>query len=74
MSKDLVYVEKGKVFCTSLDISREFDIMHLHILEKIRNLTNDIPIVSSQFIESRFINERYKKLFHSRYVGCEKLL
>jgi Rha family phage regulatory protein len=61
MSKDLVYVEKGKVFCTSLDISREFDIMHLHILEKIRNLTNDIPMVSSQFIESEFTNERNRK-------------
>lgn len=61
MSKELVYVEKGKVFCTSLDISREFDILHLHILEKIRNLTNDIPILKSQFIESEFTNERNRK-------------
>lgn len=61
MSKELVYVEKGKVFCTSLDISREFDILHLHILEKIRNLTNDIPILKSQFIGSEFTNERNRK-------------
>ena len=35
--------------------------MHLHILEKIRNLTNDLPIVKSQFIESEFTNERNRK-------------
>ena len=58
---DLIKVINGKVFCTSLDISKEFDIMHLHILEKIRNLTNDLPIVKSQFIESEFTNERNRK-------------
>jgi Rha family phage regulatory protein len=58
---DLIKVINGKVFCTSLDISKEFDIMHLHILEKIRNLTNDIPIVKNQFIESEFTNERNRK-------------
>ena len=42
MSKNLVYVEKGKVFCTSLDISKEFEIMHKHILEKISNLIQRI--------------------------------
>ena len=61
MGKDLVYVEKGKVFCTSLDISREFDIMHKHILEKIENLTADIPSVKNQFIKSEFTNERNRK-------------
>jgi Rha family phage regulatory protein len=61
MNKNLVYTEKGKVFCTSLDIAREFNIMHKHILEKINNLTDDIPSVKNQFIESEFTNERNRK-------------
>lgn len=58
---DLIKVIKGKAFCTSLDISKEFDIMHKHILEKISNLIADIPTVKSQFIESEFTNERNRK-------------
>lgn len=61
MNKNLVYTEKGKVFCTSLDIAREFNIMHKHILEKINNLTADIPTVKNQFLESEFTNERNRK-------------
>ena len=61
MSKNLVYVEKGKVFCTSLDIAKEFDVMHKHILEKIENVIADIPTVKNQFIKSEFTNERNRK-------------
>ena len=58
---DLIKVINGKVFCTSLDISKEFDIMHKHILEKISNLIADVPTVKSQFIENEFTNERNRK-------------
>ena len=58
---DLIKVIHGKAFCSSLDISEEFDIMHKHILEKIGNLIADIPTVKSQFIESEFTNERNRK-------------
>lgn len=58
---DLIKVIHGKAFCSSLDISEEFDIMHKHILEKIGNLIADIPTVKNQFIESEFTNERNRK-------------
>ena len=61
MSKSLVYVEKGKVFCTSLDIAKEFDVMHKHVLEKIENVIADIPTVKNQFFKSEFTNERNRK-------------
>ena len=59
--KCIIKVINGKVFCTSLYISNEFDIMHKHILEKINNLIADIPTVKNQFIESEFTNERNRK-------------
>ena len=56
MTKELVELKRGKMFTTSLKFAEEFEIQHSHILEKIRNLIIEYPIVKSQFKEDEFTN------------------
>lgn len=58
MKNELVESKKGKVYSTSLVFAKEFEIAHIHVLEKIRNLIIETPIVKSSFIESKYKNER----------------
>jgi phage regulator Rha-like protein len=73
---DLVEIKNGKVYCTSLSIAEEFKISHPHVLEKIRNLTIDIPTAKSEFKEGFFINERNREypLFHITRRGYMSLI
>ena len=74
--KELVKVKNGKLFCTSLDISEEFEIGHNRVLEKIRNLTDDIPTVKKEFSESKFTNNRNRKypMYHITRRGYMTLV
>ena len=76
MVKSLVEVKRGVVFCNSLQIAEEFMITHKQILEKIRNLTADIPTVKNEFEESEFTNERNRKypLYHITRRGYMSLI
>lgn len=57
MSK-LVELKKGEICTTSLKFAEEFCINHTHVLEKIRKLTIEYPMVKNQFIEDTFTNDR----------------
>ena len=76
MSKNLVEVKNGKIMCSSLDISEEFEISHSHVLEKIRNLTIDVPTVKKEFKKTEFTNNRNRKypMFHITRRGYMSLI
>lgn len=58
---NLVELKNGELMTTSLIFAKEFDLNHLHVLEKIRNLTIEYPIVKNQFKESFFTNDRNRE-------------
>lgn len=58
MKNDLVESKKGKVYSTSIIFSKEFEIAHKHVLEKITNLTVETSAVKNMFIESKYKNDR----------------
>ena len=61
MEKDLVVVKNKEIFTTSLKFAEEFNIGHMEVLRKIRNIIMDYPIVKSQFVEDVFKNERNRE-------------
>jgi phage regulator Rha-like protein len=62
---ELVEYKKGEVLTTSLKFSKEFKIMHKHILEKIEKLTAEHSTVKNQFKKDIFVNGRNREYpFH----------
>lgn len=59
--KQLVDLKKGKILTTSLIFAEEFKIAHMHILEKIKNLTIEYSIVKDQFLEDVYTNNRNRQ-------------
>ena len=58
---ELVKLEKGQIMTDSLIFAEEFSLMHLHVLEKIRKLTNETSIVKNQFKKDVFLNKRNRE-------------
>ena len=55
--KDVVITKKdGELVVTSRQVAEDFEKMHKHILESIRNLVDENSAVKSMFIESQFEN------------------
>ena len=53
--KDVVITKKdGELVVTSRQVAEDFEKMHKHILESIRNLVDENSAVKSMFIESQF--------------------
>lgn len=61
MKENLVFVEKGKLFCDSLMFSEKFETKHRNVTRDIRNLTALFGAVRNEFIESEWINDRNRK-------------
>ena len=58
MHKDVVITRNndGELVVTSRQVAEDFEKMHKHILESIRNLVDENSAVKSMFIESQFEN------------------
>jgi len=56
--KDLVTVKKGVLLTNSILFSKEFEIDHIQIKEKIVNLTLDQPTLKKDYTIATFLNER----------------
>lgn len=58
MHKDVVITRNndGEIVVTSRQVAEDFEKMHKHILESIRNLVDENSAVKSMFIESQFEN------------------
>lgn len=56
MHKDVVITRNndGELVVTSRQVAEDFEKMHKHILESIRNLVDENSAVKSMFIESQF--------------------
>ncbi|MGL5125433.1 MAG: Rha family transcriptional regulator [Fusobacteriaceae bacterium] len=73
----LVETKRGNIYTDSLIYAEEFDIRHKHLMEKIRNLTDDLSALKKEnFIEKDyyiledFTNSRGRK--YERYLITKK--
>ena len=61
LEKQEVFMSGKQITSNSLVFAKRFGVEHLHLLEKIRKLTNEYSIVKKDFIPSTFLNKRNRE-------------